>query len=144
MARVVKRIKGNNGKPYSGPYNPILDQSQYLVEFTDGTTKEVYANIIAESMFSDIDSESHHYQILKEIVGHEQKNNAISKENGYCTSHNGNRVPKCTTKGWEFMVEWADESTSMVPLKDLKVSNPVEVAEYVTANNLEEKPAFKW
>ena len=42
------------------------------------------------------------------------------------------------------MVEWADRSTSMVPLKDLKVSNPVEVAEYATANNLEEEPAFKW
>ena len=49
-------MKGNDGKP-KGNYhsNPILNTSEYLVEFPDGTTKELTANIIAESMFSQID-----------------------------------------------------------------------------------------
>ena len=61
MVRVIKRIKGNDGKVnkpvlYSTlrkekPYNPLLDTSEYLVEFSDGTTKELTANIIAESIF---------------------------------------------------------------------------------------------
>ena len=80
MARVVKRLKGNDQNPHGAPYNPILDQSKYLVEFSDGTTKEIYANLIAESMFSDIDSEGHHYRILKEITGHNKKDDAIKKK----------------------------------------------------------------
>jgi hypothetical protein len=41
-------------------------------------------------------------------------------------------------------VEWCHESTSWVPLKDLKVSNPVEVAEYAVSHNLTQEPAFSW
>ena len=52
------------------PYIPLLDSSEYLVEFGDGTTKELTANIIAESMFSQIDDEGHHFQLLKEISEH--------------------------------------------------------------------------
>ena len=53
-------------------------------------------------------------------------------------------VLKTTTRGWEFLVHWKDRSSSWIKLKDLKVSNPVELAEYAIANNLENKPAFKW
>jgi hypothetical protein len=35
-------------------------------------------------------------------------------------------------------------SISWENLKDLKASNPVEVAEYAVANRLVEEPAFKW
>ena len=35
-----------------------------------------------------------------------------------------------TTRGWKLQVEWKDGSISWVPLKDLKASNPVELAEY--------------
>jgi hypothetical protein len=33
-------------------------------------------------------------------------------------------------------VEWRDGSATWVPLKELKQSNPVEVAEYAVANRL--------
>ena len=49
-----------------------------------------------------------------------------------------------TTRCWSIKVEWKDGSVSWVPLKDLKASNPVELAEYAVANNIEEEPAFKW
>jgi hypothetical protein len=38
---------------------------------------------------------------------------------------------------------WKDKSTSWLKLKDLKVSNPVELAEYAVANWIAEEPAFK-
>jgi len=41
-------------------------------------------------------------------------------------------------------VEWMDGSSYWVPLKDLKASNPVELAEYAIANNIAHEPAFKW
>jgi ribosomal protein L31E len=35
-------------------------------------------------------------------------------------------------------------STSWEHLKDLKESNPIEVAEYAVANRIDQEPAFKW
>ena len=46
--------------------------------------------------------------------------------------------------GWSIEVEWKDGSVSWVPLKDLKASNPIEVADYAVSNNIEEEPVFKW
>jgi hypothetical protein len=55
-----------------------------------------------------------------------------------------NVKPKITTQGWQLLVLWKDKSMSWVKLKDLKVSNPVELAEYAVANRNVEEPAFKW
>ena len=42
------------------------------------------------------------------------------------------------------MAEWKDSSSSWIPLKDLKASNPVELSEYAAGNRLDVDPAFKW
>jgi hypothetical protein len=57
---------------------------------------------------------------------------------------NGKQYKKKTTAGWDLQVEWRDGSTSWLPLKQLKESNPVEVAEYAKANQLDAEPAFDW
>ena len=49
-----------------------------------------------------------------------------------------------TTKGWDLCVLWKDGSTSWVPLKDLKESNPIEVAEFAVAHKIHHEPAFVW
>ena len=49
-------------------------------------------------------------------------------------SSGGNRTAKKTTRGWELCVEWKDGTSNWVKLKDLKDSNPVELAEYAVAN----------
>ena len=56
----------------------------------------------------------------------------------------GNRVQRKTTIGWKFLCDWKDGSQTWVPLKLLKESNPVEVAEYVKARNVDDEPAFAW
>ena len=49
MAKVIKRVKGNDGKPVgTRNSNPILDTSEYVVEMSDGSTQELTANLIAE------------------------------------------------------------------------------------------------
>ena len=49
------RIKGDDGKDKGKHHmNPVLDTSEYMSEFPDGTTKELSANLIDESMFSNV------------------------------------------------------------------------------------------
>ena len=42
------------------------------------------------------------------------------------------------------MVRWEDGSESWIPLKDLKESHPVELAEYAKARHIDGEPAFAW
>ena len=49
-----------------------------------------------------------------------------------------------TTKGWYLLCLWKDGSTMWSPLKDLKESNPVDIAEYVVGNGISEESAFAW
>ena len=39
---------------------------------------------------------------------------------------------------------WADDTTNWVPLKEVKESNPIELAEYAVTARIAEEPAFKW
>lgn len=41
-------------------------------------------------------------------------------------------------------MRWKDQSTSWEPLKDLKHSFPVQVAEYAVREGLVDRPAFRW
>jgi hypothetical protein len=68
----------------------------------------------------------------------------VTIENGYDTSRNGNKVPKKTMWGWKLLVEWKDDSSEWVLLKDLKAANPVEVADYAVANQISSELAFNW
>jgi hypothetical protein len=49
-----------------------------------------------------------------------------------------------TTKGWKLLIEWRDGTTDWLPLKDLRESYPVQVAEYTVANKIIEQLAFAW
>jgi hypothetical protein len=144
-ARVIKRAKGEDGNPIGLRHkNPLFDTRGYTVEFGDGSTAEYTANIIAENLFSQVDSEGKQYMILGEICDHKKDGRAILQSDGFTTSKNGNKVAKTTTIGWSLLVEWKDGSSDWIPLKDLKESNPVELAEYAISNELVEEPAFKW
>ena len=41
-------------------------------------------------------------------------------------------------------MEWKEGSFDWVPLKGLKQSNSVELAEYAVANEISDEPAFNW
>ncbi len=143
--RVVKRAKGTSGEPIGRAHsNPLFDTREYVVEFTDGSSDNYFANVIAECMYAQIDSEGNQYQLLDEITDHRSDNSAIEIANGFTISRNGNRVPKATTRGWSLMVTWKDGSSDWIPLKDLKDSYPVQIAEYAMANKIANEPAFNW
>ncbi|KAI2489216.1 Reverse transcriptase (RNA-dependent DNA polymerase) [Fragilaria crotonensis] len=143
--RVTKRAKTFAGDPIGHAHaNPLFDTREYVVEFTDGSTENYFANVIAENMFSQIDSEGNQYQLLKEIIDHKSDGSAVALADGYVISRNGNRVPKHTTRGWSLLVSWKDGSSDWVKLKDIKDAYPVQVAEYAIQNRIAEQPAFNW
>jgi hypothetical protein len=69
---------------------------------------------------------------------------AIQLADGFTTSCKGNRVPKTMTHGWSLLVSWKDGSSNWMPLKDLKDSYLIQIAEYATANKIANDPAFNW
>ena len=144
-ARVTKRVRDNDGNPVGHRHsNPLLDSRIYECETEDGVLERYTANQIAENIYSQCDDEGLSHVVLKEISDHRSNDTAIRIADGFIISKNGNKVPKRTTKGWELLCEWRDGSNTWIPLKDLKDSNPIEVAEYAVANGLQEEPAFKW
>ena len=49
-----------------------------------------------------------------------------------------------TTVGWKFNVKWRDGTTKWASIKYIKELNPIKVAEFVTACNIQEEPVFAW
>ena len=88
--------------------------------------------------------EGREHLIMKDIVDHKKDHKAIPISEGKLRSYNGNEALKVTTRDCKLLVKWIDGQTSWIYLKDLKESNPIEVAEYAVANCIVEEPAFKW
>ena len=143
-AKVLKRHRNLEGKTVGNRHNnPILDTRVYDVEFADGSIKQYSANIIAENMLSQVDGDGYCTQLLDEILDHRTDGRAIRKKDKYINTKRGRKLRKSTI-GWELQVLWKDGSTSWIPLKELKESNPVEVAEYAVANEIDDESAFQW
>ena len=77
------------GKAHS---NPILDTRPYEVEFVDSQRTELAANVIAENMFTQCDSEGNQYLLLAGIVDHRNDNSAVDKRDMY-VKHGSNLQP---------------------------------------------------
>jgi hypothetical protein len=58
--------------------NPILETRTYDIEFHDGTLKEYSANLIAKSIFAQVDDEGREYVLLQVMIDHSKDANAIS------------------------------------------------------------------
>jgi len=114
------------------------------VEFDDGSTEAYSANIIAEHIYLQVDGEGYTQYMLNEIVDHKKDNTAVSKDDGTITTKAGRKLPKWTTKGWQFLCQWNDGTTSWHPLQDVKESHLLQVAQYAIKNGLAEEPAFAW
>ena len=142
VGKVTKRAVDPEGQTV-GVYDddPRLNSVVYEVEFKDGQVKEYAANVIAENMMSQVDIDGYSVTRVKAVVDHRKDPEvAVAKEDGYVTTKSGIKRPRKTTKGWQLMMQWGDDSESWVSLKDAKESHPVEVAEYA----IEEVDVVSW
>ena len=143
-AKVLRRHRNADGDTIgTRDDNPVLDTRVYDVEFSDGSIKQYAANIIAENMYSQVDSDGYHIMLLDEIIDHRKNGHAVDKADKYLNTKRGRKLRKSTI-GWDMRVLWRDGSTSWIPLKQLKESNPVEIAEYAVANGIDDECAFQW
>ena len=110
--------------------NPMMDTREYELEYDDGTHDRYFANVIAENLYSQVDTEGHQFLVVKEISDHRKDGTAIEVADGFDIGKNGNRHPKKTTRGWELLVQMKEAFSKWIALKELKESNPVELAEY--------------
>ncbi len=143
-AVVTSRKQDSNGNPIGTPNsNPLLDTRVYNVTFPDGRTDAYAANIIAKNIYSKVDLEGHRYRLLDEIINHHKDESATPLGDKWI-KQGGNQTLRKNTIGWKLQVRWKDGSTSWEPLRNLKQSNPIEVAEYAKANKIDEEVAFAW
>ena len=137
---VLKRVRDQEGKLVGhSDSNPLLDTSVYEVQFEDGAVERFTANTIAEHIYSQIDGEGYGQTLLDEIIDHQADSTALTQEQAELEG-----TARHTTKGWKLLVQFKDKEQRWIKLKDLKESNPVELAEYAAANQLLDQPAFKW
>ena len=94
--------------------------------------------------YSIVDVEGHSFSVIKEIVDHRKNGHALLKDDGFIIMKSGQQKLKCTTQGWDHLFKLGDGMTAWIPLKDLKESMPVQVAEYTIGNKIAEEPAYAW
>eukprot|EP00980_Cylindrotheca_fusiformis_P005760 scaffold1199_cov137-Cylindrotheca_fusiformis.AAC.2 len=84
----------------------------YEVEFPDGYKQAMAANIIAENMFATVDEEGYQHLFMDSIMDVRKSGSAIGKDEAFVTSSNGVKRRRETTKGWEVLISWKDDSTT--------------------------------
>jgi hypothetical protein len=142
---VIARKKDCHGNVVGKSHpNPVLDTRVMEVQFPDGNVQEFAANVIAEHLYSQVDDEGRRFRIVDEIIDHRMDGSAVAPDDMYYTDKHGVKRIRRTTKGWALLLQWKDGSTTWFPLRDLKDSNPIEVAKYAIANKLLHEPAFAW
>ena len=146
LATIKGRKRDHQGNPIGSPnVNPILDTRVYELQFPDGRIEDYSMNIIVENLIAQTDAEGYDTGIFKEIIDYRWDDKiATPKGEQAKTSVNGITKPVVTTKGWELLVKWTDNSTSWIPLSIVKESYPVQTSEFAFAQGIHNEPAFKW
>ena len=146
MQATVKQRKRNHDGTLRGTANdnPILDTREYEVEFADGSYAEYAANTLTENLYDHIDNNGNSHSLLSCIIDHECDTNIALPKTDSTYTYNNTSKYRITTKGWKIKVEWKDGSCSWIPMKIVKESNPIELAEYAIARNIHSEAAFAW
>ena len=79
--------------------------------------------------------------VVHSIVGHRFGPDAIRKDDA---NGDSSQTRTKTTKGVEIRVEFNNGDTMWLPLMDAKASNPIELAEYAVAQEIDSEPTFAW
>ena len=117
----------------------------YEVELADGRIKEYGANIIAENMLTQVDSDGFSLMLMEGIIDYKHDDLiATPKTEKYITTRSGQRRLWKTMAGWKLLVKWRDQSKSWVKLAELKESHPVETVEFAKSRGIDDEAAFIW
>ena len=145
VAKDLRKSVDENGQVIGAHNdNPLLNTLVYDVEFPDGDVKKYAANLIAENVLSQVDPNGYYKNTMKAILDHKRDGTAVRMADKFFKTKQGKITQRHTTVGWLFPIKWKNGPKKWVHLKVLKESNPVDVAEYVTARGIEQEPSFAW
>ena len=92
-------------------------------------------------MWTQCEVEGNKYLLMKSIIEDKTDGHAVQKVDGF-TYLNERKHRKKSTKGWHLCIQWKDGSTSWEQLAGINESNPVKVAKYTKAREIDDEPAF--
>ena len=82
--RVKRQAVGEDGQPVGTAHiNPMVDTRQYEVEFDDGTTETLSANLLAENILEQVDEYGHKHRMLEEIGGYRKSDDALTEDQAH-------------------------------------------------------------
>ena len=145
LGQVMRRARNSAGNT-EGVYdhNPLKNSVIYEVEFPDGQVKEYAANTIAENIYSKVDLDGYSTSMFDGIKDYDKSDEALKMDQRFITTKSNKKRLRQTTIGWKLLVSWKDGSETWVPLKIIKETNPVDVAEFARAKGIDKEPAFAW
>ena len=135
MGKVARRSLDADGR-MTGTYhdNPFLNTITYDIEFPNGQVKEYGANIIAENMLTQVDSDGYSLSLMDSSIDHQRDpSQAIPMEDKHIMTKSSQKRLRKSTKGWKLLIKWKDKSKAWINLADMKEVHPVETAEYARA-----------
>jgi hypothetical protein len=72
----------------------MLDTITYEIEFSDGCIDEYTANVIAENMYAQCDSEGRQYSLMEGIIDHKTDGHTIDRADMYINHGSKKQVRK--------------------------------------------------
>ena len=145
LAKVVRRSTDKNGQKLGvHDQNPFLNTSTYDVIFPDDTIKQFGANVIAQNLYSQVDDSGRSSRLLTSILDSKKDETAVNRSDMYITTKSGQQRMRQSTIGWKLLIQWTNGSQEWIPLKLLKETYPVEVAEFAIATGIDREPAFAY
>ena len=115
--------------------NIILDTREYEVQFEDGIYVDYSENVLVENLYEYVDENGASHNIIKSITNHHQLENAVLLSEGTYTILYGTKQQVIITEGWDFYVEWINGSSFWIPLREIKESIPIYIAEYAKSHD---------
>ena len=116
----------------------------YDVEFEDGLVRQYQANTIARNMYEQVDQDGYSLTRLDAILDYVKGPKALEKGDDLVNTPSGRKRKRKSTIGWKLLVQFGDKSQQWVPLKIIKETNPVDVAEFAVSRRIDDEPAFSY
>ena len=116
----------------------------YDVEFEDGLVRQYQANTIARNMYEQVDQDGYSLTRLDAILDYVKGPKALEKGDDLVNTPSGRKRKRKSTIGWKLLVQFGDKFQQWIPLKIIKETNPVDVAEFAVSRRIDDEPAFSY
>ena len=122
----------------------MLNSMVYDADLPYVTIRQYGINVISENMLTQVDEYGYTLTLMEGIIDYKKDKTDLYKEDMYVVTKCGNKLPKKKIVGWKILVQWQDKSESLICLKYMKQSHPLEFAEFSKARGIPDEPDFTW